>query len=193
MRVVYEIDRIFKRKDLFNSLDEIRRVSEKSGIINMDELKVSINPVDDLWMTIEPYKGTEDFELLNNWKNTIDGIYVGLPAKEKTRKKVNKIYGKSIGVLEKSDTLFDLSFKPLSINPYSWENYSLNILGGTPCKYKDKYIIKALKNPNIYNSKTCSKCLDEVRNYCKDITSILNKYSTPIPENIRIKNYKNKK
>ena len=189
MGTYIETDRIFKRRDLFESLEEIRKASEKSGIVKMDRIKISINPVSDLWMFIEPYRSIEDFNLLDGWKDVIDRIYLELPAKDETRKKLDQIYGESIDVLKKPDPIFGLSFEPISKNPSGWDDYKLTFSGGrTLCDQDGKQLVKALKKPNTYNSKICHDCLVQFRNYCRDVTSILNKYSTSIPDNIKIKN-----
>ena len=35
--------------------------------IEMDGIKISIEPIEDLWMFIEPYRGIEDFKLLDGY------------------------------------------------------------------------------------------------------------------------------
>ncbi len=182
-----ETDRIFKRRDLFDSLEEIRKVSGKSGIVKMNGIKISINPIEDLWMFIEPYRGVEDFQLFEGWKNVIDGIYMDLPPTDEANKKLDKVYGESYDIiLKKPDPLFELSFEPISKNPYGWDNYKLTFSGRRLCDFEGKHLAKALEKPNTYNSKKCCVCPEDFKNYCKDVTSILNKYSTSIPDNIRI-------
>jgi hypothetical protein len=183
-----ETDRIYKRRDLFESLEDVRKASKKSGIVNMKEIEVSINPTGDLWMYIKPYRNIEDFNLLDDWKNVIDGIYLELPINNESHKKLDKLYGEDFCVLKKPRPLFGIFFKPLSKNPSGWDYYNLTFNAGRSlCDKEGKQFSKALETPNTYNSKMCHDCPEEFKNYCIDIISILNKYSTSIPGNIRIK------
>ncbi len=187
MGIYKETNRIFNRKDMFQSLEEIRKASEKSGIVDIDNIKVSINLHERSWMFIEPYMGTDDFKLINDWDDSIEGIYASFPGEDTILRKLDDLYGESIDVLKKPEPIFSLNFEPLLENSSGWNKYKLTFKGSRKlCEKQDIKLEKALKNKNIYNSKLCCGCSDELRSYCKDVISILNKYSFSIPDNIRI-------
>ena len=87
-------------------------------------------------------------------------------------------------------SLFDLNFEPLSKNPDDWDVYELSITGEWSLCGFGEHLAKALKRPSTYSTKTCSVCPEDFRNYCKDVTSILRKYSSPLPDNIKIEKKK---
>jgi len=177
-------NRIFKRKGICSSLEELRDISQKSGIIVIEEITLDIWPTKDIMAKVKPYKSREGLAPINDWKGKLGAVELSLPFIDKVNKKLDKIYG--------TDGSKEIVFRwwETPQNCESWDYYDLTLFGRSLCESSGKQINKAIDTPDSYNSKLCHSCSQDIKNYCKSLSSIINKYA--LPREIEIKDYKKK-
>ncbi len=147
----------------------------------MDEVKLYVWPTEDLKAEIKPYEDVKDLEPINDWKGPIHDISIELPLKDKVNKKLDRLYGPDelFPLAEENALYFGMWWSPTSEKPESWDYYGFSFSGRSLCDKKGDQLNKALNTSATYESDMCSNCSKESKNFCKNLTSILNKYSLP--------------
>ena len=132
--------------------------------------------------------------MVEDWKGPVFQIGLDLPLKAKVNKKLDKVYGPSkvefLKDYEEKD--FGMFWTALSDKSGAWDYYDLTLSGRSLCDNEWKQINKKIQNPDVNNSDICKKCSKELKSYCSDVTSILNKYSLSLPKKIKITTHKDK-
>lgn len=185
---------LFTKNGICESLEEIRKESYKTGLFKINEIELSISPTKGLNAEIKPYKEMEDLQLIKDWKGPVFQIGLDLPLKDKVNKKLDKLYGPSKVEFLKDyrEKDFGMFWTALSEKPGAWDYYDLMLSGRSLCDNEWKQINKTIHNPDVYNSDMCQNCSEELKSYCSDVTSILNKYSLSLPKRIKITKHKEK-
>jgi hypothetical protein len=185
---------LFTKNGICESLEEIRKASYKTGLFKINEIELSISPTEDLNAEIKPYKNKEDLQLIKDWKGPVHQIGLDLPLKDKVNKELDKEYGPSkVEFLkEYKEKDFGMFWTALSDKPEAWDYYDLTLSGRSLCDNEWKQINKKISDPDTYNSGICQNCSKELKSYCNDVTSILNKYSLSLQKRIKITNHKEK-
>ena len=183
---------LFKRSGVCNSLEEIRKSSNKSRIVERDKIELYVWPLKDLKAEINPYENVKDLEPINDWKGPIHGISLKLPLTDKINKKLDKLYGsdKLYPLADEVASYFGMWWTPTSEKLESWDYYDLSFSGRSLCDNKGDQLKKALNSSTTYDSEICNKCSMELKNFCQNLTSVLNKYS--LSKKIKITHYQDK-
>lgn len=184
---------LFTKNGICESLEEIRITSYKTGLFKVNEIELNISPEKYLNAEIKPYKGMEDLQLIKDWKGPIYQIGLDLPLKDKVNKKLDKLYGPSkLEFFDYEEKDYGMFWTALSEKSGAWDYYDLTLSGRSLCDNEWNQINKTIHNPDVYNSDMCHNCSKELKNYCSDVTSILNNYSLSLPKRIKFTNRKDK-
>jgi hypothetical protein len=183
---------VFKRNGVCDSLEEIRKTSHNSGVVKMDEIGLYIWPTEDLEAEVKPYEDIKDLKPINDWKGPIQQISLHLPLIDKVNKKLDKLYGPDelYPLADEAASYFGMWWSPTSEKLESWDYYGFSFSGRSLCDKKGDQLNKALNTSTTYESDMCNNCSNELKDFCKEITSILNKYS--LPKKIKITRHQEK-
>ena len=172
---MYEkIDLIFTRKGLCNTIEELRLASKKSGFVKMDEIEV------DIWSEggiayIDPYKNIEHLAPVSDCKSKLNMVKSTFPFDSNT---LDKFYKKPREITNSQIDGLVIRWPTLSEVSDSWDYHKFEIFSYPLCNSYTQ-VKKTIENKEMYNSKKCNTCQNQIKNYCKDINSIINKNSLP--------------
>ena len=169
-----EINLFFTREGICNTIEGLRLASEKYGFIKIDEISVDIRTGTDLNARIKPFEYKEELAPIKDWKGKLNTVNVVFPLNSG---KMDKLYGRKRKISSMYGDCLGLRFPSVSKEPDSWDYHNLELYSLPLCEtYRVK---KAIENMETYNSDECCSCPEKVKDYCKDINSILSKNALP--------------
>ena len=193
----------FTKKGMFNSIEELRRISEKSSLIEMNDVSVlvfcGIEPVE-----IKPYKNIQDFKVIDDNPDvyeTMEVITLTLPVKKSMNIELDRIflYGKDLENEWRED-IKDKDYKHVNEIPFHWNRLWSDVvkIKGENRRSKggywkltidqeselsrplcDNHINEVIQNSDFYNYGDCKVCPFDFKKYCQDVTRTLKKYGLP--------------
>lgn len=172
--MIEEYDLLFTREGICHTIEELKIISEKSGIIKTDEISVDIRTGTDMNARIKPFEYKEELHPLQDWKGKLNTIKVVFPLNSQ---KMDELYNHKRNISSMYDDSVGLRFSSISKNPDSWDYYHIELNSSPLCE--NQRIGNIIKNIETYDSKECVRCPSQIKEYCKDLTSILKTYSLP--------------
>ena len=169
-----EINLFFTREGICDTIEELKIASNKSGIIKIDEISVDIRTGTDINASIKPFEFKEELAPINDWKGKLNTVNVVFPINSG---KMNKLYGRKREISSMYGDCLVLRFPSVSNEPDSWDYHKTELYSLPLCK--NHRVKKAIESKETYDSGECYHCPNEIKDYCKGITSILKKYSLP--------------
>lgn len=194
-------DLTFTKKGVYNTIEELRRISEESKLIHMNDVSVYVFCGADL-DEIKPYKKIEDFKVIEDDPDvyeTMEVITLTLPVKRSMNLELDRVflYGED-SEDEWKDDIKDEDYQHVNEIPLHWSRLWKDVvkIKGENRRSKggywkltidqdegrplcDNHINDVIQNPDEYNYGDCKVCPSNFKKYCQDVTRTLKKYGLP--------------